>query len=637
MVVVLTGAVGPAAAQLSVDEQHRIRWHDETEILQYFMPAGRPPVTVAKDNPATPDRYLSLDEAIQLALRHSEVVRVLAGVSASSSGSTIYDTAIATTAIDQQVGRFDPIFFANSTYRHTETPFALPTLLDPLRATIADTQSDGNRASVGLTKTNRFGGTGQFTFMHDWTRNALDGVPAFNPSQRPSMELSYTQPLLAGGGKGVNEAPIVIARLDLDRSYFQYKRSIQQLVQGVVAGYWALVSSRTNLWAREQQVVQLREVYERELAREQVGQSALPEVSQRRVALANFRANLIAAQADVLQREAALRNLLGQPPEDGVRLVPSTPPTRDQVQFDWQELYDTAQMRRPDLIELNLVLQADLRRLIQFRNLARPSLDATALHRWNGLRGQIIDRTPIHTSPDDHTDWTLGITFSVPVGLRAPRARVRSSELLIARDRANIQQGLHLAKHTVATNVRNLDLAFLQYRAFQETRDASRENLSAQFAAERVGRLNFLNVLQAITDWGNAVSSEADALTRYNTELANLEFETGTILETHDVFFVEERYATIGPSGHKHKPDCYPRDLRSLRSTMRYPDSGEAAEESFDLETFEAEQGGYSDNPLLDDESESAPGEKDQEPSLEPASPAQRPYDARLMLEMIRR
>ena len=114
-------------------------------------------------------------------------------------------------------------------------------------------------------------------------------------------------------------------------------------------------------------------------------------VAQSKLAFANFRANLVAARANVLQREAALRNMIGLPPEDGVRIVPSTPPTRDQVQFRWEEINDTAQSRRPDLIELNLILLADQRRLVQNRNLAQPQLDAVALQQWNGLNGRILN------------------------------------------------------------------------------------------------------------------------------------------------------------------------------------------------------------------------------------------------------
>jgi len=610
VLLLLTTGVSSVSAQLCVDEQKQIRWHRSEEILQFLTNAGPPPVTVATEDPQTPDRFLSLDEAIQLALQHSEVVRVLTGVSATATGSTIYDTAIATTAIDQAVGRFDPVFFANSTYRDAETPVAGPSLANPLIAQIFGTRIATNQAAIGTNKTNRLGGQAAFTFSHNWMRNHYtDGNPAFNPSERPSMELSYTQPLLAGGGREANAAPIVIARLEQDRSYFQYKNSLQRQVNSVIAGYWALVNARTNLWAREQQYNLLKFALERVEARVIHEIDALAQETQARVAFANIRANVIAAQADVLQREAALRNVLGLPPEDGVRLVPSTPPTRDELEFAWQELFDTAQFRRPDLIELNLILQADLQRLIQSRNLARPGLDATAIHRWNGLRGTTLGGQQIASSPGHNTEWAMGVTFSVPVGMRTSRAQLRSAELLISRDRANIQQGLHATRHEIATNVRNLDLAFRQYQAFQDTRTAAVENLQLQVKSVDIGVAEFLVILQAISDWGNAVSSEAAALSSYNTELANLENATGSILETHSIFFVEERYASIGPFGRKHENRCYPRDLRALRNTIRYDDSGEAAEESFDLHDFE---------PLNSDDPAEEPDWDDEESKSEP-------------------
>jgi hypothetical protein len=90
-------------------------------------------------------------------------------------------------------------------------------------------------------------------------------------------------------------------------------------------------------------------------------------------------------------------------------------------------------------------------------------------------------------------------------------------------------------------------------------RDAARINVDRQFADFLAGRPTiYLNVLQAITDWGNAVSSENQALVLYNTELANLERETGTILESHGVRFWEERYRSVGPLGRHFTSPCYP-------------------------------------------------------------------------------
>ncbi|MCP4785170.1 MAG: TolC family protein [Fuerstiella sp.] len=361
---------------------------------------------------------------------------------------------------------------------------------------------------------------------------------------------------------------------------------IQLLVRDVVAAYWTLVEARTQLWAREKQVEQAKAAFDRVEAQFRAKLVALGDVAQPRVSYANFKANLIVARGNVIQREAALRNLLGLPPEDGTRMVPSTPPTRDRVEFAWPELVETAQRRRPDLIELNLILQADQQRRLQASNLAQPSLNAVAIHRWNGITGRMLNDSKISSGLGDNPSWTLGINFEVPLGLRSARANLRSHELLIARDRANIQQGLHDTEHTLATTVRNLDQFYEQYEAFRETREAARLNLQVQFAEERAGRVIFLNVLLAITDWGDAVSSEASSLTQYNTSLATLERETGTILDTHGIVFMEERFAAVGPLGKHFAPECYPRSLRPAENASRYEDSSEAAEEAFDLEDF---------------------------------------------------
>jgi outer membrane protein TolC len=237
------------------------------------------------------------------------------------------------------------------------------------------------------------------------------------------------------------------------------------------------------------------------------------------------------------------------------------------------------------LIELKLIIEADQQFLIQARNQALPKLDAVALYRWNGLEGTTPARTNLSTNGSEYTDWSVGVNFSVPLGLRQGRAAVRQQEFIIARDRANLDQGLHNAVHELATGVRGQAETFEQYKARAEAREAARINLDQQTAEFRSGRAIFLNVLEAITDWGNAVSAEALALTRYNTELANLERTTGTILETHGIHFYEERLGMIGPLGCITGNRYYPSSVRPAPNADRYPRTNEPAENTFDLKS----------------------------------------------------
>ncbi len=570
-----------ADAQLIPDDERHIRWHQEDSVSRFHRGTGPAPVTVATEGIEQSERLMTLDEAIRLTLQHSEVIRVLSGVSASSSGRTIYETAIATTPIDQAKAVFDPTFSANSSFRHSELP-GLNSTIPP--TTIIGRTTGGNDTTVGLKDLNTFGGILELGVVNNLDNRATQGFLNQNGSQ---TQLSYTQPLLANFGREANTAPIVIARLKQEQSYFQFKDSMQELVRGTVSAYWSLVQARTELWAREIQVDQSEKAYKRLEAQFRSGLANQADVAQPKLAFANFRANLIAAQANVLQREAALRNIIGLPPEDGERIVPSTPPTRDQLQFPWEEINETAQSRRPDLIELNLILMGDQKQLVRNRNLAQPQLDAVALQQWNGLSGTLLSTgTQQSSSPGDNNSWTMGVNFSVPLSLRATRAQVRNIELLIAKDRANIQQNLHQVEHVLATSIRTIDQSFLQYEAFRDARQAARENLEVRVQRLFIGNENFLNFLQGVTDWGTAVSSEAQSLATYNSELANLERQTGTILETHGIRFMEERFASIGTHGRCFQDECYPRDLRPKENTPRYEDSGEPAEEAFDLKDF---------------------------------------------------
>jgi outer membrane protein TolC len=190
----------------------------------------------------------------------------------------------------------------------------------------------------------------------------------------------------------------------------------------------------------------------------------------------------------------------------------------------------------------------------------------------------------LSTSAGQYTNWSVGVNFSVPLGLRQGRAQVRQQKLIIARDRANEEQGVHAAIHQLAATVRDLDSAYDQYLAYKEARDAADANLRTQLDLFKGGfkGVIFLNVLQALNDWGNAVSSEAQQLLNYNIALATLERQTGTILETHGLVFVEERFRSAGPlRGHDR---LYPFAQPPAGSPQQYPGTGEPSENSFELQ-----------------------------------------------------
>ena len=82
---------------------------------------------------------------------------MLSGVTASTSGRTIYDVAITNTTIDQQKGVFDPTLRFNNLWNQVENPIGLPDPFDPGNTLIGGTQNEGFGLDFGLTKKNLLG------------------------------------------------------------------------------------------------------------------------------------------------------------------------------------------------------------------------------------------------------------------------------------------------------------------------------------------------------------------------------------------------------------------------------------------------------------------------------------------------
>ncbi|MDZ4821011.1 MAG: TolC family protein [Planctomycetota bacterium] len=547
--------------RLILPEQRQIQIRDPSELRQIPIPIVPPPPTVTNQQLQNPLWQLTLDEAIRTSLANAEVVRVLAGTTAVNSGATIYDPGIANTQIDQQRAQFDPALQSQNTFSRTETPQGV--IVNPLPVPQVEIQApatDGFNSTSGIQKQFITGGTISSNVNVNRANVDAFGLP-LNPVTSNNASIGVNQPLMQGAGAPANLARILIARIDTERSFFQLKGTVQQLVRGTVEAYWQLSFARVDVWARRQQVDQGREALDREVSRVKVGIGNASEEALARVSYETFRANLIASEANLLIREAQLRNIMGLSPSDGRRLIPSSPLSTAKLQTEWETVLLLAQEYRPDVIEFKLILEADQQQLILARNNAQPRLDAVGLYRWNGLAGRTPDGSYLG-SGGDLADWEAGVNFSVPLGLRRERAVLRQQELILQRDRANLDQSLFEATHLLAGNFRYMSQYYDQYAAYTRVRAAARDNLDRQLADFRTGRATlYLNVLQAITDWGNAVSNENQFLALYNIELANLAAETGTILETHGIRFYEERFRSVGPLGWHFKPIPYPRDM----------------------------------------------------------------------------
>ena len=150
-------------------------------------------------------------------------------------------------AVRVQQAAFDPVLQQSSTWTRSENPQATFDPNDPSRVVFTGLRVDSYQNNFAVSKTNVLGGQWTLNWIENPTRFNGPGLFPLNPQNRDSVELNYTQPLLQGAGFYVNTAPIVIAQINTERSYFQFKDSVQESVRGVIEAYWNLVFARTDL------------------------------------------------------------------------------------------------------------------------------------------------------------------------------------------------------------------------------------------------------------------------------------------------------------------------------------------------------------------------------------------------------
>ncbi|MFM7592259.1 MAG: TolC family protein, partial [Isosphaeraceae bacterium] len=335
--------------------------------LQTPLPDLAPPRTT--DEPEAEEIWeLTVQEAIQIGLENSEVIRVISlgaqgipiggfepsplntgagGGAASALGagalSTVYDPAIQETQIAQALSTFDTTFTTSIFWNKSVQPFnnsiSAGFFSGANKVPIIFNQKQ-NQFQIGLQKRSATGAT--MNVAHNINMNFSNSPQNVYPSAyTANTQFRISQPLLGGNeqngpsGLEANRAPVVIARVNADAAVWRFKADVMAMVRSIEQQYWALSQQQVQLWSRETAIGLGEQIVRREQSKFEVGRGSPSDVAEAEQQLEGFRLQLISATSDVITTERQLRNILGLPPTDNRRIVPVTAPTEARLEPDW--------------------------------------------------------------------------------------------------------------------------------------------------------------------------------------------------------------------------------------------------------------------------------------------------------------
>lgn len=271
----------------------------------------------------------------------------------------------------------------------------------------------------------------------------------------------------------------------------------------------------------------------------------------------------------VLMAERRLRLLMGLPPTDSMgsdcpnggapnRLLrPIDEPVLAKIEFDWCQVTEEAATRRAELRRQKWQVRRRELEMLASKNHLLPRLDGVARYRWRGFGDDLfpigdVPVNPVTLLPDptfdgaysnltsgDFQEWQLGFELSMPIGFRQAHVAARNAELLLARERAILQDQQREVIHEAAEAIAELDRAYAVLQTSYNRLVASRDQLAAiqtAYESDKAPLDLFLDAQRRLTE---AEIEYYLNRARYSLALKNVHFVKGTLLEYDGVYLAE--------------------------------------------------------------------------------------------------
>ena len=514
---------------------------------------------------------LSLDEAIELALQNTDILRSLGAtvIQNPTAAPGSFDPAIQSSnpnfGIEAALSQFDANVSSTALYAKNDNVFNNPVL----GGNATEVRDDIFTGNFGLNKITAAGT--RFNLNTQLIHSQTDNTNAlFSHSWTTVWEATARQPLLQGRGVRFNSIAgpavtpglrnstgVVISRLNQDISIAQFERNVIAMVSEIVGAYWQLSLAHQNFDAVKEvrdeglktwNIAKAR--YDNDLRggeadREAQAREQLFELQGRLLAAINGDRQI--GQVGILQAEADLRRLLNFPQSDGRLIVPTDNPANVESLFNWRDLATIALDCRVEIREQRIRIKQRTLQLEAARNFTLPRLDAIATYRNNGFGddlafgggGRFASALGDAIS-NDHGEWEVGLAYDVPIGFRQAYAGVKNSELELCREKAVLREQKKQILHELGSSFRQVEQNYENIRLQSNRLEAARNTVDARTVAYEADAVGFDELLQAQLRLLDSQLVYFRAISNYEISKADLLNESGQLLAEHGVVLADE-------------------------------------------------------------------------------------------------
>ncbi len=332
---------------------------------------------------------------------------------------------------------FDPVFFSDASWARRETPS---------RNTFQPSSTTKTYAlSVGLRKKVLSGGTIELALRPTFIDQRVQSIFNFPSTQFVGeLSLTLTQPLLRGAWSDAQEAGIRKAELEHRARTKDFERSRQTLLAQIVGAYFDLVFAREDWRVKHEALEVARAQLANTENRIRIGELGPRDLVADQAEVARREEELIQAENSILDREDDLKRLLfpfAGTDEWEIVLKPKGVPPHEDPEYPvppFQEAFREALEHRPDLQAAALRVERARVELARAERDLLPTLDLTGSYATDAVTDDTGDLQRDVFS-QRFPDYSLQLSFEVPIGNRAARSAWRSAKLALEQAGRNLQ------------------------------------------------------------------------------------------------------------------------------------------------------------------------------------------------------
>jgi outer membrane protein len=386
---------------------------------------------------------------------------------------------------------------------------------------------------------------GRMSLGFNNSRTTTDNVFAtLNPSYRSTVNIDYTQPLLAGLKTDSQRSALQTQQIQGQITEIQLDSRVMNITEQVRTAYWGLRATIEQIEIQRRSVTQAEQLLADNQVRVRLGTMAQIQVIQAEAQVASAQQALLNAQVQWRNQELAFKSLLISGASDPLLYETINPvdlPVVDEQDVDIQAAIDTALRQRTDIEQLRQERQIAEINLDVTSDSRLPDLSLTASYSLLGVGGNTYSRggqlggDPVLVQQGGYIDglnsisafdtptWNLALNFSYPIGMRSAKANLERARLQMQ------QQDLAIRSQELAvvTEVTNAGLSVrdtqLQLEAARRSRELAEQSTAAEVTRFNAGVATNYEVVTSQDDLTSARLSELRAIINHTNAIAEFD------------------------------------------------------------------------------------------------------------------